>query len=239
MLTPNPIARGLATLLALIGTFLARDAMLVVVVYLLVLLPLLACLRLTRTHTKFVFVGVLPLAVGLVILWGLVVGAAPGSPHGSAPAEGVKHAILVSARLAMIAGLFQLCFLSLPFGELMGVLAKWGVKSDGQILIASAFTVWPELQLRAGQIVTARYARGLVKNRSLLTTARQLPFLLRPLLTWALHTGILRAEMWHQQNLLEKAREASPPRNGTVLGSAVFVIAAAAWLAVNLFPLIR
>ncbi|MBI4026218.1 MAG: hypothetical protein HY360_14620 [Verrucomicrobia bacterium] len=239
MLNPSPICRGLATLLALVGTFLAKDALLVASVYCAVLVPLLVSLRLLRTHAKFVLAGVLPLAIGLLILWGVVIGAAPGLPHGSAPIEGVKHAILMSLRLAMIAGLFQLCLLSLPFGELMSVLANWGIRGDGQILVAGSLTVWPELQLRAGQIVTARYARGLVKNRSLLTTIRQLPFLLRPLLTWVLHTGILRAELWHQQNLIERAREATPPKNGTIFGNAFFLGIAASWMTVNVIRFLR
>lgn len=239
MWNPNPIVRGVATALALIGTFIARDVTLLAIVYLIIVVPLLLFAKLGRVHTKFLLVGIIPLAIGLLLLWGVIVAAAPGMPNGSAPIEGVKHALLISVRLATIAGIFQLCFLSLPFRELIAVLARWGVKGDSRVLIASAFTIWPELQLRAGQIVTARYARGLVKDRSFTTTVRQLPFLLRPLLTWALHTGLARAELWHQQNLLENASQVSPSRRGSVTADVFYVIAALSWMAMNLTNLFR
>lgn len=228
-LSPGPLIRGLVAAAALLGALLIKQLHVLAAGYV-VVWALLTCNRIVRAHAKFLVVGMLPVALGVLFLWGWVVGAPPGQHPGSNPIGGVEYGLMVSVRLALVGGVFQLSFLPLPFGELMSLLARWGMRGDSRIFVACAFTLWPELKLRAEQIITARYARGLVRNRSFFSTARQFPYLLRPLLTWSLYAGIQRADMWHQQGLLRRAEETTGVYNGSVVGNVVFLLLAVAWL---------
>jgi energy-coupling factor transport system ATP-binding protein len=65
----------------------------------------------------------------------------------------------------------------------------------------------PEGQLRAHQIITARYARGLIVKRSRLAALAQLPHVLRPLVAWTVRAALDRADLWIHRGLLEKVQE--------------------------------
>lgn len=233
----HPVARGLAALIGIIGVFLADDVTTLVFVWLAVIIPLCMTAGISGRHMRIIGAVVLPLCLLLTALWGWIVGAPPDMPPGSDPEAGVQYALLISLRLAVTGGIFQLCFLSIPQSELLSTFWHWGIRRDNLIVAIGAFTIWPELKLRAEQIITARYARGLLPDRRLTTRFRQLPYLLRPLLVWSLRAAIQRSELWDQKRLLDRIGHLRHAYEGARLRSAAFVAASLAWLVFNLLEM--
>jgi len=95
----------------------------------------------------------------LVAVWGWVAKAPPpGMPMGSDPRGGVLFALLISMRLAVLGGTFQLIMLSIP-SQLYGHASRWGLRGEGMVVALGVFAVEPELKLRAEQILVARRGR--------------------------------------------------------------------------------
>jgi energy-coupling factor transporter transmembrane protein EcfT len=232
---PHPRARGIATVLALAGTLCARDFLAVGVVWLAVVVPIAAVAGIGRQHFRFVLTIVAPIAVALLFVWGWLVGAPPGAPVGSSPEGGCRFAALVGLRLALLGGIAQLCLLSIPTGELVFTLKRWGLRGEGLVIVIGAFSLLPELRLRADQVLTARLARGFVRKAGFISRARQLPHLLRPLFAWALRSAIQRSESWEHRGLILKLQSAEARRktwSGPV--SILFLGLSTSWLAYNL-----
>ncbi|MEE2991762.1 MAG: hypothetical protein VX603_01140, partial [Gemmatimonadota bacterium] len=97
----HPVARGLATLIGIIGVFLADNVVVLVFVWLAVIVPLCMTTGISRQHMKMNGMVVLPLCLMLVGLWGWIVGAPPDQVPGSNPEAGVQYALLISFRLAV------------------------------------------------------------------------------------------------------------------------------------------
>ena len=230
----HPVARGLATLIGIIGVFLADNVVVLVFAWLAVIVPLCVTTGISRKHMRMNGMVVLPLCLMLVALWGWIVGAPPDQVPGSNPEAGVQYALLISFRLAVVGGIFQLCFLSIPQAELLSTFWHWGIRRDHLIVAIGAFTIWPELKLRAEQIITARYARGLLPDRRLISRFRQLPYLLRPLLVWSLRAAVQRSELWDQKRLLDRVGHIRHAYEGSHLSGAALLGLSLAWLAINL-----
>jgi len=165
----------------------------------------LACLLaadhlLPKFLTFLAFVQV-PMTLMLVAVWGWVAKAPPGMPMGSDPHGGVLFALLISLRLTVLAGAFQLIMLSIPSRLLPATLRGWGLRGEGLVLALGVFAVEPELKLRAEQILVARRARGLLGG-SRWAGLKQLPRLLRPLFVWSIRSAVHRAEVWEQRAML-------------------------------------
>jgi len=196
-----PPAARLATLLILIvATFInTRLAFLPVVLVILGILLTLdgLCLK----FVKFLAFVQLPMTVMLVAVWGWVAKAPPGMPMGSDPRGGVLFALLISMRLAVLGGTFQLIMLSIPSQLLPATLRGWGLRGEGMVVALGVFAVEPELKLRAEQILVARRARGLLGGGRW-AGLKQLPRLLRPLFVWSIRSAVHRAEIWEQRAML-------------------------------------
>jgi len=232
---PHPVARGIATVLALAGTFCARNVVAVGVAWLAVVLPIAVVAGIGRRHLQFVLAIVAPITVALLVVWGWLVGAAPGAAVGSSPEAGTRFAALVGLRLALLGGIMQLCLLSIPTGDLVFTFKRWGLRGEGLVIVVGAFSLLPELRLRADQVLSARLARGFVGKMSLLGRARQLPHLLRPLFAWALRSAVQRSEMWEHRGLILRLQSAAEQaRAWSGLTSITYVGLSAAWLAYNL-----
>jgi energy-coupling factor transport system substrate-specific component len=219
----HPVARGLATLIGIIGVFLADNVVVLVFVWLAVIVPLCMTTGISRKHMKMNGMVVLPLCLMLVGLWGWIVGAPPDQVPGSNPEAGVQYALLISFRLAVVGGIFQLCFLSIPQAELLSTFWHWGIRRD-HLIVA----------IGAEQIITARYARGLLPDRRLISRFRQLPYLLRPLLVWSLRAAIQRSELWDQKRLLDRVGHIRHAYEGSRLSGAALIGISLVWLVINL-----
>lgn len=196
-----PPAARLATLVILaIATFIDRRLGFLPIV-IVVLGIFLAMDGLLPRFLKFLLFVQLPMTVMLVAVWGWVAKAPPGMPMGSDQAAGVRFALLISLRLAVLGGAFQLIMLSIPSRLLPATLRGWGLRGEGLVVALGVFAVEPELKLRAEQILIARRARGLLGG-SRWAGFKQLPRLLRPLFVWSIRSAVHRADVWEQRAML-------------------------------------
>jgi energy-coupling factor transporter transmembrane protein EcfT len=215
---------------------LCRDPLALAVAWLAILVPLLTAGGVARQHARFVGTILGPITVALLFVWGWLIGAAPGEPLRSSPAAGLRFAEVTSLRLAVLGGLFQVCFLTIPRSELVLTLRSWGVRGQGLVIALSTLTLVPELGLRTRQVLTARFARGLASNQRWLQQLYQFPSLLPPLMAWVLRSAIQRGECWEQRHLLEQFFEKPGGQPQRVsFASVLLVLVAAGWLAFNLF----
>lgn len=235
----HPYARGMATLIGIAGTLLARDPMVMAAGWC-ALLPLILICHVGSQHSKFLLFILLPVAVALVLVWGLYVAAPPGAPVGSDPAGGMRFAITIVLRLALLGGILQLSWLTIHPTELPVVLNRWGLRGDALVMALGAWVLMPELQLRSAQVLTARLARGIAPNRSVVSRVKQFPFMLRPLFAWALRSAIQRSETWHQKRLITQLHIAVA-NHATMSGRSgiVYILLSMCWLATNLILRLR
>jgi len=166
-------------------------------------------------YLKFLLVVQLPMTVMLVAVWGWMAAAPPGKPMGSDPRGGVIFAFLISLRLAVLCGAFQLAMLSIPSQLLPATLRGWGLRGEGLVVALGVFAVEPEFKIRAEQIIVARRARGMLGG-SRWAGFKQLPYLLRPLFVWSIRSAVHRADVWEQRAMLLRvqklpAREKTEP----------------------------
>jgi energy-coupling factor transporter transmembrane protein EcfT len=195
-----PAARLAALLIVIIATFI--DTRLIPLLVVVVILAVFMAMDgLLMRFVKFLAVVELPMAVMLVAVWGWVAKAPPNEPMGSDPRGGAIFALLISLRLAVLGGAFQLAMLSIPTRLLPATLRGWGLRGGGLVVALGVFAVEPELKLRAEQILTARRARGLLGG-SRLASLKQLPRLLRPLFVWSIRSAVHRAEIWENRAML-------------------------------------
>jgi energy-coupling factor transporter transmembrane protein EcfT len=195
-----PVAR-LATLVILILATFINTRLFLFPLFIVALIILLAIDGLLPKFLTFLAFVQIPMTVMLVAVWGWVAKAPPGEPMGSDPHGGVLFALLISSRLTMLAGAFQLIMLSIPPRLLPATLRGWGLRGEGLVLALGVFAVEPELKLRAEQILVARRARGLLGG-SRWAGLKQLPRLLRPLFVWSIRSAVHRADVWEQRAML-------------------------------------
>lgn len=226
----HPWVRGMAALLAVVATMTVTSLAGAGAVWLAVMLPLAAVAGVIRKHLKFVLTFVLPISCALVVVWWGIVGAPPGSARGSAPGAGALYAGLVSIRLALLGGVTHLCLTTIRPERLVATLKAWGLKGELLVIAVSSMTLAQEMRLRGEQVLTARYARGFVARRSLITDLLQLPFVLRPMLAWVLRAAIQRGEVWQQRGLVERM-SVTPPADVqySVVAGGIYLSLAVCW----------
>jgi energy-coupling factor transporter transmembrane protein EcfT len=194
-----------ALLILIVATFIDTN------LYALAILTLLLTLFLAIDHllprfVKFLLFAQIPMTIMLVALWGWIAKAPPGEPLGSDPHGGTLFALLISLRLAVLGGAFQLIMLSIPSHLLPATLRGWGLRGEGLVVALGVFAVEPELKLRAEQILTARRARGLLGG-SRWAGIRQVHLLLRPLFVWSIRSAVHRAEVWENRAMLLRVEQ--------------------------------
>jgi energy-coupling factor transporter transmembrane protein EcfT len=227
-----PRTRLIAAAIACLGVFIA-DRCAPLAAAFVVILILLAKARLAAVFLKYFLSMLLPAAVMLILIWGLLTRAAPGEVMGSDPRGGALYATMIALRLADLGGLIQLTLLSVPARALPATLNGWGVHGESMVVALGVLAVGPELMLRAEQITTARKARGIV-SRGPVGKLREMTRMLRPLFVWSIRSAVHRSEVWHQRALLLKVDKLPQmeaefsPANG-----AVAVVLAVAWLVIS------
>ena len=225
-----PRAR-LGALLILIAATFINTRLVPLIVVIVVLGILLAMEKLLPRFLKFLAFVQLPMTVMLVAVWGWVAKAPPGMPMGSDARGGAIFALLISLRLAVLGGAFQLAMLSIPSRLLPATLRGWGLRGEGLIVALGVFAVEPELKLRAEQILVARRARGLLGGGRW-AGLKQFPRLLRPLFVWSIRSAVHRAEIWEDRAMLlrvERLHSQSAPFSA--LSAAMAMGLSLLWLA--------
>lgn len=198
---PHPIIRVGAALTAIIASFTTQNIWLLAGGVLIGVVGLSLLAGTHRAFLRFAIAVVLPISLALFVVWGWLVGAPPGQPLDSAPKAGFAYGAVVSLRLLILGGVGQLCMLTVRANDLPATMRAIGFGSQAIIVMMATFALLPELRLRTDQIITARYARGLVGKRNLLNGMLQAPFILRPLLSWMLRSALHRADAWRQRDI--------------------------------------
>ena len=230
MLRPYPIIRMLSGALGILAGFWTSDIRILFTAALAVS-ALVVAAGIGRRYAALCLKVFLPLSLGLLLVWGGIMGAPPGTAIGTDRIGGLTFAMLVVLRLLVASGISQLCILAIPSHELPQVLSVCGIKGDLLASVVAAFALVPELELRTQQVLTARYARGLSKNRSFFGLMAHIPLLLRPVLTWTLRSSIHRSELWSQRRLIERLEARSSDLRWSMLASIVWLVPACAWFA--------
>jgi energy-coupling factor transporter transmembrane protein EcfT len=226
----------LALILAMVGSVITKNLILLLGGWLLVVLPLTVILKIFRHHLRYLGGFILPLSAMLLFVWYFLIGAPPEQALGSNPLAGANYAMATSVRLALLGGLAQTIFLPIPLDHLSSRLSQVGIRGDLLIIIISAFALIPEFGQRANKIITARYARGLIENRSLVNRLKQLPYVIRPLLTGALRTALSRMEVWdewgHVENIAYLSQSSARTSNVMPL---LYLASSLVWLGLAIF----
>jgi energy-coupling factor transporter transmembrane protein EcfT len=231
-MAPSPQIRGWATLLAIVAAFFCQNPSVMTIALVCLILPLTIITGVFIKFAKFVSVVIFPIALGLLFVWGWLMGAPPGEPRGSSPSAGCLYGAIIFLRLALVSGVVFVSLLSMRADRMVTVFRSWGIRGELLTLLIISFALWPEFALRTEQIYAARCARGLMPNRNPLTRAKQFPFILRTLFTWAIGNALTRLDLWRQQDLLTllERRTTTSAAAHTLLGDLCFGLLSVAWL---------
>ena len=230
----HPVARGLATLFGIAGTVLADDIVPLLIMWLVVIVPSITATGILKRHGRMLLSTILPLGLLLILVRGWISGTPPDILTGSDPGVNIGYAMTIVLQLTVFVGMFQLCFYSIPQSQLLSIFWHWGIRGNLLIIAIVTFTIWQELKMRTGQILTARYARGLMPDRRLIMRIRQVPYLLRPLLALSLRDTIRRSEFWVQRQLPDRAGRIKPVEKNVMIANGAAVGVSLAWLGYHL-----
>jgi len=207
-----PPAARLATLIILVAATFIDTRIVLLPIVLIVLGIFIAIDGLFPVFLKFLLGAELPMTLMLIGVWGWVAKAPPGVPMGTDPIGGVRFALLISLRLAVLGGAFQLAMLSIPTRLLPATLRGWGLRGEGLVVALGVFAV-------------SRWA-GI----------KQLPYLLRPLLVWSIRSAVHRADVWEQRAMLLRVEQLPTESNPfSSVAGAISLALAILWLIAAIF----
>lgn len=184
------------------GFTFINNVLFLFVFYLLVILPLFAIGNIISKHVKLLIYGIFPVYLTFILLYIIVLG------EGAIGWEFINLKIL---KLLLFTSTFQFVF-SIPSNHLFCTLKAWRFKGDLLIAILGSLTVWEDILRRSDKIITARFSRGFVKKRTLRNKAKQLPFILVPLIIGILRTSSERADSWEQKKILDLIENMKPSK---------------------------
>lgn len=184
-------------------------------------------------YARFLIRFWFPLAAGLLVVWGVIVRGTPEVGRAAGMRAGLEFAGFVALRLAALAALFQVTFLSLRGLRLATFLNQLGLPPFGTAVAVSVFNLWPDFARRTEQVVAARCARGLMPDRRFVSRAQQLPWTLRTLFVGSLGGSLDRADRWQAERLPERMMDAATSLNAGSEGNRIlgilWCLAAAMW----------
>lgn len=237
MCAPAPKARALAVAICLVGA-IATNRIPALALLTLACAAILALQGKLPALLRFAIRVWLPLTVGLLLVWGLIVRGAPGGDRPDAK-TGVLFAATTSLRIAALAALFQAAVLSLKGLRLASFLRNLGLSPAATATIVSVFNLWPDFARRSEQVVAARCARGLMPNRRIWTRVRQIPWAVRTLFVGSLGHSLDRAVRWEAERLparLAQVVDAAHTDNPKAPASLAWCLASLSWTALALWP---
>jgi len=222
---PQAWPRLLAALLSIAAAAWSQSAFFQAVVAS-AMLGFLGWMQLAAPAWKFLTRIWFPLAIMLLIVWGVIVRAPANETAGSNPEGGWHYGAVIALRLAAMAMIFQALLLPLRGLALAAFLGRLGLPAAAVAGICSIMELWPSFAARADRVVAARCARGLMPDRALWTRIKQLRFAIRTLFLGALSQSLERAERWEAeglpQRLMQTALRQEP--SGTVSGSVLWIV---------------
>jgi hypothetical protein len=222
----HPHIRVLFFLSGIIGTVLSTSNFHLLVFWIAFLLPLIILTGNLKVHFKFLLVVILPMSAMLSFLFWVIL-------HNTIDNFGsVLQTIL---KLIIYTTVFQVTLL-IPANQLYSTFKMWGLKGSTLITTLGSYIVWVDIVNRSDKILTARFARGFIAKRTLITNLKQLPYLLIPLIIGIIRTATERSESWDQKKMLYRIEVMKPQRiqYNSYLNICI-LIPSTIWLVINAF----
>jgi hypothetical protein len=230
--SPPPLCRGLVALLAVCGAA-AANRVDFLAAGLLVVLAILWAQGSLGKFAKFVLTVIVPVGLGLIIVWGLIRKGAPTQSTVPSVQAGVHFAVLTTLRLGLLSAVFLAAVFSLPTERLVDLLRAFGIRHRILAIIVSTLNLWPDFRRQVEQVFAGRCARGLMRDRRFTTRASQFPFVLRTLFVSALGQGIDRADSWESSGLLDRldtfSQRSSSPKGYSRVAGYLWLALAITW----------
>jgi energy-coupling factor transporter transmembrane protein EcfT len=201
--SPPPLLRGFATALVLCGA-IQTDCVPLLAVGQAVAVGTLLRQRCLRSFARFALSIILPMGLGLIVVWGFIRQGGPSQRPGESIQGGVLFAITTTMRLALLGAAFQAAFLSLPPPKLVHLLQAFSIRGRALATVVCSLNLWPDFKRQVEQVVAARCARSLMPDRRLVSRVRQVPYVIRTLFVSALARALERAAAWESSGLLDR-----------------------------------
>ena len=109
--------------------------------------------------------------------------------------------VFVWIRLMAVVSLFQF-LLDIPGRYFFYTLKTWRVGIETILILVGLRTMWRDIQQRVDRVLASRFSRGEMLNRRFVSRAKQLPYIVRPVIVSAISTGIQRSRYWRNTNLI-------------------------------------
>lgn len=196
----HPYIRLAAASLAVAGIVITNNLYQLLIGWICIAIPLSIGAKLVKRHINLLLYAILPMFLLLLTVYAFLL---PMFQPGHETSQGLKFALQTALKLILYTSVFQL-LLSIPSNELHSTLRFWGIKGEGLVIYLGALTVWVDVKIKANKIVDARFARGLVKNRSFFTRIKQVPYVVRPLISCILISAVERSYSWKQKKILAR-----------------------------------
>lgn len=197
----HPYSQCITFITLVTGIFMTHDLVMLSISYFLVL-TLITLSGQLRFHIKMLAVANIPFLILLLLVYKIILSnyTLPGNQ------TGLNYSFALFLRVTTLTALFQYV-LNVPSDQLLYLFKKLGMKGHLLIIIVSSFSIWRGFISKADRIVTARLARGYLKNRNIFNRIRQIPFVIKPLLAGALISALERSASWKQRNLLTEVNQ--------------------------------
>lgn len=197
----HPYVQVAIFIVLITGIFLTPNLFFLFAGYLIVLFLLLAS-RQIHLHIKMLLIANLPFLIMLIFVYVIIL----KNHVPTSDLTGLNYSFMLFLRVTIMTSLFQQ-ILNVPAEQLLFFFRKLRVNKSLLIVIVSSFTIWKDFISKGDRIVTARLARGFLKNRSIANRIKQVPFIIKPLLAVTLISSLERAASWKQRKLLLKIIE--------------------------------
>jgi energy-coupling factor transporter transmembrane protein EcfT len=240
MANVSPLARGVSTLLIIVGAIICVSPWILGVAWF-ILLVVAAQNSLLKAHLRVVAVFILPLGLTGLLIQTLL---QPIQPDGSWLARltaAVPLTASITFRVAVIAAAAQICLLPILFdGRMITFLRAWRLSDNAVLVTMGGVTLLAEVKLRVKQILEARLARGFGAATRWGAT-RELPFILLPLVVCVLDAAGKRSKFWLRRNLIERFAQFIPGTKqlDSQLASGLWLLGSGTWCAVAIWLIIR
>lgn len=221
----HPYSRVLFLICGLSGSAVCQNTWLLAGFWIAVLIPLTVSIGKFKSHLRFLLIGAVPMFL-LLYLSNFIQKVNQPS--------GLETAAQTVLRIISLATVAQLV-LTIPLDHIISTFKAWGMKGNVLILSLGAYTVWADMANRSDKIITARFARGFVAKRTLLSRLSQIPYLIIPLTIGMMRAAAIRSDSWDQKKLLHRIEivEMDKINYGMSLNVIIF-ITSLSWLTLNI-----
>lgn len=199
----HPYVRFFFLIGTLISIILFHQVWQLVLLYVALILPLAIITSAIKNQLRLLLFGILPISLTFILIYIIILNGSNGS---------WDFILLKILKILNITSIFQIALTIKP-GEMLSTFKMVGIKGEKLITLMGTFSVWADIKRRSEQIVVARFARGFIGKRNFINTAKQLPYVLVPLIIGILRTSVERSELWTQWDIIKLINNHETKRN--------------------------